>query len=390
MSETEIGNTTGASHATSGTAATMRLRTDAPRVTRISRRVLAWLGLVAGLGIGGALIYALQTADRQQQGDELFTTERRQTADGLQGLPSDYSGIPQLGPPLPGDLGGPIKRAREDGRPIPAEAMPAPQPDPEEQRRLAEMEAARTSEVFFQTRSAAGAGHPTFQPTLGGAAPNLAGTGTQDKHLAFLNADVDRRTVASDRVAAPASPYVLQAGSVIPAALITGIRSDLPGQITAQVTQQIYDSPTGSLLLIPQGTRIIGEYDNGVAFGQRRILLVWNRLIFPNGRTIVLERQPGADTQGYAGLEDAVDYHWWDLMKAAGLSTLLAVGAELTTSDEDRLIQAIRSGAQDTINDAGQQIIQQQLQVAPSLTIRQGFPVRVIVTRDLVLEPYGG
>lgn len=389
MSETEIGNTTGASHATSDSAATMRLRTDAPRVTRISRRVLAGLGVVAGLGIGGALIYALQTADRQRQGDELFTTERRQTADGLQGLPSDYSGVPQLGPPLPGDLGGPIKRAREDGRPIPAEVMPVPQPDPEEQRRLAEMEAARTSEIFFQTRSAAAAGLPTFQPTLGGTAPNLAGTGTQDKQLAFLNVDVDRRTVAPDRVAAAASPYVLQAGSVIPAALITGIRSDLPGQITAQVTQHIYDSPTGSLLLIPQGTRIIGEYDNGVAFGQRRVLLVWNRLIFPDGRSIVLERQPGADTQGYAGLEDGVDHHWWDLMKAAGLSTLLAVGAELTMSDEDRLIQAIRSGAQDTINDAGQQIIQRQLQVAPTLTIRPGFPIRVIVTRDLVLEPYG-
>ncbi|TIL65660.1 TrbI/VirB10 family protein [Mesorhizobium sp.] len=389
MSETEIGNTMGASPTTASTEPTMRLRSDAPRVTRISRRVLAGLGLVTGLSLGGALIYALQTADRQQPGDELFTTERRQTADGLQGLPSDYSGVPQLGPPLPGDLGGPIKRARDEGRPIPAEVLPTQQPNPEEQRRLAEMEAARTSEVFFQTRSATATGLPTLQPALGGTAPNLAGAGTQDKQLAFLNADVDRRTVAPDRVTAAASPYVLQAGSIIPAALITGIRSDLPGQITAQVTQQIYDSPTGSLLIIPQGTRIIGEYDNGVAFGQRRILLVWNRLIFPNGRSMVLERQPGSDTQGYAGLEDGVDHHWWDLMKAAGLSTLLAVGAELTMSDEDRLIQAIRSGVQDTINDAGQQIIQKQLQVAPTLTIRPGFPVRVIVTRDLVLEPYG-
>ena len=189
---------------------------------------------------------------------------------------------------------------------------------------------------------------------------------------------------------APASPFVLQAGAVIPAALITGIRSDLPGQITAQVTENIYDSPTGRLLLVPQGTRIIGQYDNNVQFGQRRALLVWNRLIFPNGRSIVLERQPGADTQGYAGLEDGVDYHWWDLAKAAGLSTLLAVGTELAVSDDDRLVRAIRDGAQDTINDAGQQIVRRQLQVAPTLTIRPGFPVRVIVTRDLVLEPYRG
>ena len=127
------------------------------------------------------------------------------------------------------------------------------------------------------------------------------------------------------------SPYVLQAGSVIPAALITGIRSDLPGQISAQVTQHVYDSPTGRSLLIPQGTRIIGEYSNDVGFGQHRVLLVWNRLILPNGRSIVLERQPGADTLGYAGLEDGVDYHWWDLAKAAGLSTLLNVGVELAS-----------------------------------------------------------
>ena len=92
---------------------------------------------------------------------------------------------------------------------------------------------------------------------------------------------------------------MLQAGAVISAALITGIRSDLPGQITAQVTENIYDSPTGRILLVPQGTRIIGEYSNDVGYGQRRVLLVWGRLIFPNGCSIVLERQPGADPMGW-------------------------------------------------------------------------------------------
>ena len=374
---------------TAEAAAPMRLRAESPRVTRISRKVLAGLGLVAGLGIGGALIYALQTADRQQGSEELFTTDRRQTADGLRDLPGSYGDVPVLGPALPGDLGGPVLRAREEGQPIPATPMPVPATDPEEERRLAELEAARTSQLFFQTQGASAAGLPSLPPMPGSSIPTLSGAGTQDRHLSFLNAEVDRRTVAEDRVAPPASPYILQAGSVIPAAMITGIRSDLPGQITAQVTQNVYDSPTGSLLLIPQGTRIIGEYDAGVTFGQRSVLLVWNRLILPNGRSIVLERQPGANASGYAGLEDGVDYHWWDLMRAAGLSTLLAVGAELATSDEDRLIRAIRDGAQETINQAGQQIIQRQLQVAPTLTVRPGFPVRVIVTRDLVLEPYG-
>lgn len=373
-------------------AAPMRLRADAPRVTRISRKVLAGVGLVASLGIGGALIYALQTHDAGSGNEELYSVDNRTTADGIAGLPRDYIG-PVLGTALPGDLGRPILDAQNRGQPVSPPTMATPNVDPEEQRRMAEEEAARLSRVFFQSAPSTS----TAGTTTGGASANLAGlglsgqTGTstgQERQLSFLNAGVDRRTVAADRVTSPASPYVLQAGAVISAALITGIRSDLPGQISAQVTENIYDSPTGRILLVPQGARIIGEYSNDVGFGQRRVLLVWNRLIMPNGRSIVLERQPGADTQGYAGLEDGVDYHWWDLAKAAGLSTLLAVSTELATSDEDRLVRAIRDGTQDTINQAGQQIIQRQLQIAPTLTIRPGFPVRVIVTRDLVLEPY--
>jgi type IV secretion system protein VirB10 len=379
-----------------GAAAPMRLGAPPPRVTRLSRKVLAGVGIVASLGVGGALIYALQTRDGDKSGQELYSTTNRQPADGLAGLPRDYTG-PILGPPLPGDLGRPIVDAQNRGQPVVPPTIAAPRVDEAEQRRLAEEEAARTSRVFFQT--APGAATTTATQAGMMPLPNYGGldlTGqrsqptAQDKQLAFLNAAVDRRTTSLDRVMPPASPFVLQAGAVIPAALITGIRSDLPGQITAQVTENVYDSPTGRILLLPQGTRVIGQYDNNVQFGQRRVLLVWNRLIMPNGRSIVLERQPGADPAGYAGLEDGVDYHWWDLAKAAALSTLLSVGAELAINDEDRLLRAIRNGGQDTINDAGQQIIRRQLNVPPTLTIRPGFPVRIVVTRDLVLEAYRG
>ncbi|MDX8527898.1 TrbI/VirB10 family protein [Mesorhizobium sp. MSK_1335] len=371
--------------------APMRLRAEPPRVTRLSRKALAGVAFVASLGIGGALVYALQTRDRDIHGEELYSTSNRQPADGLANLPRDYTG-PVLGPPLPGDLGRPMLDAQNKGQPVVSPTIPTPTVDEAEQRRRAEEEAARTSRVFFQTEARTGA---TAEPSGNVATPdlsglNLSGQTPQDRQLAFLNAAADRRTVAADRVVPPASPYALQAGAVIPAALITGIRSDLPGQITAQVTENVYDSPTGRTLLIPQGTRVIGQYDSGVGFGQRRVLLAWNRLIFPNGHSIVLERQPGADGQGYAGLEDGVDYHWGELFKAAALSTILSVGAEAGSSgQESDIVRALRSGASDSVSQVGQQIVQRQLEIAPTLTIRPGFPVRVLVTRDLVLEPYG-
>ena len=370
-----------------------RLRPDPPRVVRLSRKVLGGLAVITAIGIGGALIFALQDRPVRDRPGELFTTENRPTADELRRLPSDYSGIPQLGPALPGDLGRPILRTQDAGQPVPASPMPGP--NPAEQRRLAEEEAARTSEVFFATQSPttpSGFASPSAAPPGSFTAPQAGGGAQtdQDRQLAFLNAPVDRRIVAPDRVTPPASPYVLQAGSVIPAALVTGIRSDLPGLIVAQVTQNVYDSPSGRYLLLPQGSRLIGEYDNGVGFGQRRILLVWTRIILPDGQSIVLERQPGADSAGYAGLEDGVDHHWGGVLRAALLSTLLNIGAELGADDDDPIATAIRDGAQDTIGDAGREIVSRQIDIPPTLTIRPGFPVRVIVTRDLILEPQGG
>ena len=385
-------------------AAPMRLRPEPPSVTRLSRKVLAGLGLAACLGVGGALVYALQARHGNNQGEEAYATDNRSTPDGLAGLPKDYSGVPKLGPPLPGDLGRPILNAQNGGRPVPTPGIAAPASagsNPEVQRRAQELEAARTARLFASsetrptnTGTAAQASTTSAPPTdLAnlGLAPQPATPSAQDRQLAFLGQTPDKRTSSPDRVAAPPSANVLQAGAVISAALITGIRSDLPGQITAQVTENVYDSPTGRILLVPQGTRVIGQYDSGVGNGQRRVLLVWNRLVFPNGRSIVLERQPGADAQGYAGLEDGVDFHWGALFKSAALSTLLSVGAQAGSSGEESdIVSALRNGASDSVSQTGQQIVQRQLNIAPTLTIRPGFPVRVVVTRDLVLEPYGG
>lgn len=385
--------------------ADLRLRPEPGRVTRLSRKVLIGLGGVSAVAILGALIWALDSSRRSREPpSELYSTENRSTADGLQFLPQDYTGVPQLGPPLPGDLGRPIRRAQERGEPVTAPDIRTPRADPEEQRRLAEIEAARLAKLFTDSRgertagqqiagtaglgskAATGLALPAEPPPLdSGAAQNM-----QDRKLAFVNADADRRTVSPDRVQEKASPYVVQAGTVIPGALITGINSDLPGQITAQVTEHVYDSPTGSHLLIPQGARLIGQYDSQVAFGQSRVLLVWNRIVMPDGTSIVLERLQGADTGGFSGLEDEVDYHWGQLFRAAALSTLLGVGTELTGGDdESEIAQAIRESAQDSASDIGQQIVRRQLNIQPTLTVRPGFPVRIVINRDLVMQPYG-
>lgn len=381
-----------------------RLRAEHPRVTRLSRKVLAGGSAVALLVIGGTVLWSLQSnRSRNQVADELYSTDHHNVAEGITALPKDYAGVPrqaapQLGPPLPGDLGRPILAAQGQSPMIGVTA-----PDPEQQRRDQETEAARLSHLFASTGgrevrppAAAGQGSDRNAPSVSttnsdeGSAQN-----GQDRKLAFVNASVDRRTVSPDRVTRPASPYIIQAGTVIPGALITGIRSDLPGQITAQVTESVFDSPTGRLLLIPQGARLIGVYDSQVAFGQSRVLLVWTRLIMPNGRSIVLERQPGADAAGYSGLEDGVDNHWGELFKAAALSTLLAVGTEFgagsdTNSNDSAILQALRHGAGESLSQTGQQVVRRSLNIQPTLTIRPGFPVRVIVNRDLVLEPYRG
>jgi type IV secretion system protein TrbI len=383
-------------------AADLRLRPERPPVTRLSRRVLMALAAIAGISVSSALIWALyQSQKKPAAGTELYNTENKPTPDGLTALPRDYSGLPRdvppLGPPLPGDLGRPIRNAQIAG---PGE----PGADPEQQRISQETEAARTSRLFatanVRERPTAPLTLPTATAAEHAAIPQSARTegppldpdsilNMQDRKLAFLTAAVDRKTVSPDRLANPVSRYVVQAGAVIPAALITGIRSDLPGQVTAQVTEHVYDSPTGKYLLIPQGSKLVGTYDSQISFGQDRVLLVWTRLIMPNGRSLVLERQPGADTQGFAGLEDEVDHHWGRLLTAAALSTLLGVGSELgATNNDSAILTALRRGSTDSLNQTGQQVVRRNLNIQPTITIRPGFPVRVIVNRDLVLAPY--
>ncbi|MFT9073234.1 TrbI/VirB10 family protein [Gluconobacter potus] len=359
----------------------MRLRATRPPVTRLSRKVILGLSVVAIAGVGGALYLALKPAPPKSNA-ELYNTGSRTTPDGLANLPGDYSHPPRLGPPLPGDLGGPLLKA---GVGAPGMATPAASADPEKQRIAQEQEAARVSHLFTQTQM----GRTVAAPATPGTTAGPPSGAPADRKQAFLDGPVDHRTVSAERLAPSPSPYVLQAGSIIPGALITGIRSDLPGEVTAQVTENVYDSPTGHSLLIPQGAKLIGRYDSQIAYGQTRVLLVWTRLMRGAGDSIVLENEPAADAAGFAGLQDQTDNHWGEVFKAALVSTILSVGSEADISGGNGIAQALRTGGSQGFNQIGEQIVGRSLNIQPTNIIRPGFPVRVMVHRDLVLTPYG-
>ncbi len=390
------------------------LRAQPCPVTRLNRRTLAVL--VGGLSVAvlGATIWSLQPHRRgTREQTELYNVDRVSKSEGLDGLPSDYSKlrkVPELGPPLPGDLGPAIVASQQPA----VAAYAAPGHDPNDALRK-EAEAAAASSVFFRsggqgqgqaaTVAQAAPGAPgaasalaAFDPLAAGPASTAAQpadpTATQnrqDQKEAFLKGG-STETRNSGNLALPASPYQVMAGTVIAGALVTGIKSDLPGDVIATVTEPVYDTATGKFLLIPQGSRILGRYNSQVSYGQSRVQVVWNRVILPDTSSLTLDNLVGTDPAGYAGLEDDVDWHWNRVFAGAVLTTLLGVGAELAApenrQDGNRIVIAGRDSAQDSINQVGQEITRRNMNIQPTLTARPGLPVRVIVARDLVLRPY--
>lgn len=191
------------------------------------------------------------------------------------------------------------------------------------------------------------------------------------------------------RLMPPRSAYELQAGAIIPGALLTELNSDLPGRVIAQVTAPVFDSITGRHLLIPQGARLIRTYESGATYGDRRLLLVWNRLILPNGWSINLEGMGGADPSGAAGLSDRTDNHLDRLAGAVVLSAIIGVAAnESEDDDEQGFARSVGDAAAQEAARSGGRIVDRELSVRPTLRVRPGAPVRVLVTRDIRLRPY--
>ncbi|HVQ70179.1 MAG TPA: TrbI/VirB10 family protein [Bradyrhizobium sp.] len=403
----------------------LELRARPRPIRRLNKRTLMAGCAIVALFIAGATIIALSPPRmfKPTERTELYNTDRKQTADGLTKLPKSYQDLPpKLGPPSPGDIGRAFAESEKKLGASPSETpfQANPEQDVERAERIRQAriaQQAKESGLLFRlsdkqdrrkqpVAAFATAEQPSaFRPTPADNTPTTADLlakaqglndrsneiipSSQARKLAFVGAKADKETTNPHAIAAAPSPYAIIAGSIIPASLITGLNSDLPGSTIAQVTENVFDTATGEHLLVPQGTRLFGKYDSVVAFGQKRALVVWTRLILPNGNSIVIENLPATDVAGYAGLEDEVDFHIWQLLKGIGLATLLGVGTQLSLgSNEGDLVKALRESVQQTTNRAGQRLIERQLDVQPTITVRPGWPLRVIVSKDLVLKPY--
>ena len=381
---------------------TLVLRARPQLAARFKRGVIIGAAAVGAGGVATLGYVALRphihTAVDQQS--DLSQPAQSGTPDALSGLPSSYGIVPKLGPPLPGDLGKPILEHQQS----------TVVTDTGQQQTAAEsalaagwakaadtLREAHQSGLLVQTKSEA-APAPASSVTAAGNPPTTTPTSldyvndpnAQGHKSDFVKALDTEGVVNAHPMMVPASPNMLSAGTIIAGSLITGLRSDLPGLVTAMVTQNVYDTATGRILLIPQGARLIGSYDSVVAFGQRRALVIWQRIIWPDGSSISIDNAPATDASGYSGLEDRVDFHTWQLMKGVAISTLLGIGADLQFSGRGGLVDAIRQSGEQNVSRAGDQLTSKTLNIQPTITIRPGAPIRLIVHRDLVLTRWNG
>lgn len=402
---------------------TLVLRAKPRRVTRFRRSVVIGVAAVGSATIFALAFLALEGSSFRlaaPDGSELYHPEWKERAEGLAALPESYDDIPkpvpQLGAPLPGEFGRPIlRREAELGIGSSAGLRPNFVPSAEEndaradRLRLAQQaRQAAEADVFFQLKGRSSGEGSASRSRLADA---REGTGFQavaavndrlaldperdqnhqQRKLDFMNRGPDRDVYNRHALQEPVSTHQLMAGSVIAASLVTGLNSDLPGLVVAQVTENIFDTVSGRILLIPQGSRLIGSYDSVVAFGQSRALLVWHRIVMPDGSSIVIDNLPATDAAGYAGVADEVDYHTWALVKGVALATLLGVGTELSFgAEESDLLRAIRQSTQQNVSQAGQRLTEKNLNIQPTITVRPGWPIRIIVQKDLILRAYRG
>jgi type IV secretion system protein VirB10 len=403
-------------HGTKIPADDPRLKLERPRSKTIRRGPVIAIASLLAAAVGIATIVALTpaapAADDGKKGSD--PDDNANTDVTLPDMLRESAEAPGHGtaPPPAGRAGQPVTdtsstQLRDDA----ASGSTFQRTEAVRQARSEELARARGAGLFAQVDD--GVGLDTAVPNLRNPASDLmaeerrggaAAPGTQDparqsdanmqdRKADFLaRAGVSSNEYLEKTVTTPRSPYEVKAGTVIPTVLLTGMNSDLPGQVVGQVRENVYDTVTGNYLLIPQGSRVIAAYDSMVAWGQERVLVCWNRIIRPDGTSISLDCMPGVDLSGNAGFSDEVDNHWWRIISGAALSSLFAATAQRSQGDvsgyQPSVSQVWASNTAGQINQAGQLITARNLQIQPTITVRPGWSVNVLVSKDIVLPPY--
>ena len=210
-----------------------------------------------------------------------------------------------------------------------------------------------------------------------------------DRKDAFTKQDLPEE-YSKFSIVSPRSAFELKSGTLLPCVLISGLNSDLPGNMIAQVSENVWDTATGRYLLIPRGSRLIGTYDNQISYGQSRVLVMWNRLIFPDGASLVLDNLKGADQSGYSGFKGAVNRHWGSIISSALLVSLLGAGVELAAPtnngdrDKDDPRSILAENAASAVAEAIAQIIQREANRQPTIKIKPGYRFMIFVQHDII------
>jgi type IV secretory pathway VirB10-like protein len=360
-----------------------------PAVRRLNHVPLYVLG---GIACAIMLIIVMVAADKSKQAAPPAEDHGGNTDSyAQQAAGSAYGYIPAARTPTPFPTATPMDTS-----------TPAPTPDAEaESRKKAFYESlyapsAVADPLISQREQTAAQAAITPPPAPALAMPPLPGaapTPMDPNSLSTYSGDKDRWKL-NNRVEKAASKYILQTGWLIPALLISGMESQLPGYITAQVSQNVYDSPSGKSLLIPQGTRLFGEYASMISFGQSRIFVAWERLIFPNGNTMDIAAMPGVDGYGEAGFHDQTNNHFLTIFGSAILMSAISGATALsqpqqTFSNAPNLQSTLSAALGQQLGAATTSLLEKNLSVPPTLKIRQGYGFNVVVVKDLVFDrPY--
>ena len=398
-----------------------KIRGTPPKATILNRPLLITLGAVVLFILFWSLISAFK-ATPSSQGKTLLANDHPHSDNMsispiIAQLPQNYQDVAGVKkylnpePPISLEVSQELSNLRSQQSSLEAQlaAMNArPQAVPSQPAYDPNMAEAQKSALFFSSTTPSSSlfdssndkkNANTTNNTYNAPGTNYDQQNMQGQKLNFLQNDADQGDIYNHyTMVKPNSPYEVQAGTIIPADLLTAINTSLPGDIISQVRQDVYDTVTGQFLLIPKGSKLLGKYDSKIAYGQSRVLIVFDRIIRPDGTSIQLSNFTGSDQLGEAGFVANMNNHWGRILSAATISTMLSFGAGVaadnTSNNPSKYYpssqQSAITGAASSVSQTGQQLTSKAMDIHPTLTGPAGFNFNVSVNKDMILQPFAG